>query len=286
MPERQKKIKTVLNDVLIVAKQNKTGIRMARKLERLLKPHVQSIHFDRSTALRLRQRGLSVKRFDGDLVITVGGDGTLLWTAHQTHLPILPVKIEGHGFLCTCTFKELTENLQRLLRGDYQIVEKMRLQCYKETRSIFHKILHKPYPPAFNEIVFGRKRPSKILKMEFNIDNTIIDFSGDGLLVSTPTGSTAYNASVGGPIIDPDIDAMSIVALNPFFSRIKPKVVPSSKKIEVLVREGECALIIDGHGGDYVKENTKFIIEKGPPLKVVHLIHKNFYEKYRNEFLR
>ncbi len=286
MPARQKKIKTVLKNVLIVAKQNKTGIRMARKLERMLKPHVESIHFDRSTALRLRKRGLSVKRFDGDLIITVGGDGTLLWTAHQTRLPILPVKIEGHGFLCTCTFKELTENLQRLLRGDYQIVEKMRLKCYKETRSILQKMLHKPYPPAYNEIVFGRKRPSKILRMEFKLDNTIIDFSGDGLLISTPAGSTAYNASVGGPIIDPDIDAMSVVPLNPFFSTIKPKVIPANKKLEVLVRKGECALIIDGHGGDYVKENTKFIIERGPPLKIVYLIHKNFYEKYRDEFLQ
>jgi len=95
MAKKKRKAKPALNDVLIIAKQNKAGIRMARKLERMLKPHVQSIHFDRSTALRLRQRGLSVRKFDGDLVITVGGDGTLLWTAHQTHLPILPVKIEG-----------------------------------------------------------------------------------------------------------------------------------------------------------------------------------------------
>lgn len=283
---KPKRSRVILKDILIVAKQNKAGIRMARKLENMLKPYAVSIHFDRSTALRLRKRGLSVKRFDGDLVITVGGDGTLLWTAHQTRLPILPVKIEGHGFLCTCSFKELAENLSRLLRGDYTITERMRLQCYRETRGILDKMLHKPYPPALNEIVFGRKRPSKMLEIEFRIDDTVIDFSGDGLLISTPSGSTAYNASVGGPILDPDLNAVTIVPINPFFSTIKPKVVPAGKRIEVLVRHGECSLIVDGHAGDYFKDNTKFVVEPGEPLKIASLVQKNFYQKFREEFLR
>lgn len=281
-----RRLKSVIKDVLIVAKQNKAGIRMARKLENMLRPYVESIHFDRSTALRLRKRGLSVKRFDGDIVITVGGDGTLLWTAHQTRLPILPVKIEGHGFLCTSSFKELTENLPRLLRGDYTVTERMRLQCYKETKGILDRMLRKPYPPALNEVVFGRKRPSKMLEIEFKIDDTVIDFSGDGLLISTPSGSTAYNASVGGPILDPQLSAVSIVPINPFFSKIKPKVVPFDKKIEVFIRHGECSLIIDGHAGDYFKGNTRFVVQSGEPLKLAGLVQKKFYEKYKEEFLR
>lgn len=285
MARKNRNARPALNDVLIVAKQNKAGIRAAKKLERMLKPHVRSIHFDRSTGLRLRSRGVSIRRFEGDLIITVGGDGTLLWAAHQARTPVLPVKIEGHGFLCTCNFKELTENLARLLKGDYQIAERMRLQCYRESKGILEKILHKPYPPALNEVVFGRKRPSKILEIEFKIDNTVLGFSGDGLLISTPSGSTAYNSSIGGPIIDPGLNAVSVVPVNPFFSTIKPKVIPADKRVEVLVRNGECSLIVDGHGGDYVRANTRFIVEKGEPLRIVHLLDKSFYDKFKQEFL-
>ena len=285
MARKPKKPKPSLNDVLIVAKQNKLGLRMARKLERMLRPHVESIHFDRSTGLRLRKRGLSVRRFDGDLIITVGGDGTLLWTAHQSRVPILPIKIEGHGFLCTANFKELAENFNSLLRGKYEIVEKMRLQCYRETSGILDKFLHKPYPLALNEIVFGRRRPSKMLEIEFRINGVSINFAGDGLLVATPSGSTAYNSSVGGSIIDPALDAVSITPISPFFSRIRPKIVPAEERVEVLVKNGDCALIIDGHGGDYVRGNTKFIVQKGRPLKLVQLFSTNFYERFKKEFL-
>lgn len=283
MPKEQKQ--QPLREVLIVAKQNKTGLKMAVKLERMLRPYVRSMHFDRSTGLRLRKRGISIKRFEGDLIITVGGDGTLLWTAHQAKVPILAVKIEGHGFLCNCTFKELEQNISRLLKGDYMITEKMRLNCYRETKGILDRFLSKPYPPALNEIVFGRKRPSKILKMEFKIDGTPIVFSGDGLLISTPAGSTAYNASAGGPIIDPELRAISIVPINTFFSKVMPKVVPADKKIEITVLSGECSVIVDGHGGDYVKAKDKFVVETGRPLQLASLTEHKFYDKLKAEFL-
>ncbi len=277
--------KKMLTSVLIVAKQNKAGLKMARKLYRQLKEKIDDIHFDRSTGLKLRKRGISIKRFHGDLIITVGGDGTLLWTAHQTNVPILPVKIEGHGFLCTSTFKELEAHLDKLLRREYEIGERMRLRCSKESKGILARILHKPYPLALNEIVFTRRRPSKILSIEFSIDEVPLEFVGDGLMVSTPAGSTAYNASAGGPIIDPDLDVVSILPLYPFYSVVKPKIIPAGKKIGVFIRSGDCALIIDGHGGDYLKEGSRFVIEKGRPMKIAFFTKENFYLKYRREFL-
>jgi hypothetical protein len=94
--------------ILIVAKQNKAGLHAARKLEKLLREYTEDIHFDLSTVKKARNaRGTPIKKFDGDFIITVGGDGTLLWTAQQTTKPILPVRIEGYGFLCTADFKDL-----------------------------------------------------------------------------------------------------------------------------------------------------------------------------------
>ncbi len=275
-------------EILIVAKQNKLGIKFARKLEKALK-NKADVHFDKSSALRMRKAGHSIRKFSGDFIITIGGDGTFLWTAHKANVPILPVRIEGYGFLCTTDFDELMENIGNLLKGNYKTIERMRLTCYKipgsKLQEYIGKIRHKEYPMAVNEIAFARKRPSKILNISFKIDETVFDAVGDGVMFSTPAGSTAYHSSAGGAIIDPKLPIIGIVPLYPFFSKAKPMVVPADKKIEVEIKSGDCALVIDGHGGDYVKAGTRFVIEKSKPVKVMFFKERNFYDKVRNELL-
>ena len=228
-----------INSVLIVAKQNKIGVQHAVKLEKILIGKVREVHFDRSTAIRLRKLGQSIRKFNGDLIITLGGDGTFLWTAHKTSVPILPVKLEGQGFLCNANFKQLVDNLDRILKRDFTIIERMRLQCMKMSGGKIQKymsaIRHSNYPLALNEIAFARKRPSKILDIEFKIDDVVFDMIGDGVMFSTPSGSTAYSSSAGGPMIDPSMEMISIIPLYPFFSKIKPMIVPKEKRIEVTV---------------------------------------------------
>lgn len=292
--KKSKKKKTTKNskkkkkEILIVAKQNKMGLRLARRAERLLKDKAD-IQLDRSTAIRLRKRGHSIRKFSGDLIITIGGDGTFLWTAHKTDVPILPIKIEGYGFLCTTTFKEFEKNIPLLLKGKYDIIERIRLACYKiptgKLEKYIGKIRHKDYPLSINEIAFARRRPSKILRVSFKIDNAIFDVVGDGVMFSTPSGSTAYSTSAGGPMVDPKLNIISVVPLYPFFSKAKPMVIPDDKKIEVDVKGGDCALVIDGHGGDYIKSGARFIIEKAKPSKVIVFEEKNFYEKVRRDLL-
>jgi NAD+ kinase len=278
-----------INSVLIVAKQNKAGLQHATKLEKILERKVREVHFDRSTALRLRKLGHSIRKFNGDLVITLGGDGTFLWTAHKTSVPILPVKLEGQGFLCSVNFKQLTDNLDSILRRNYTIMERMRLRCTKAPSGKLQKymsvIRHSDYPLALNEIAFARKRPSKILDVEFKVDGVVFDMVGDGVMFSTPSGSTAYSSSAGGPMIDPSMEMISIIPLYPFFSKIKPMIVPKDKKIEVSVAGGDCALVIDGHGGEYVKKNSTFIIEAAEPAQIVTLMPQNFYEKIRKNLM-
>lgn len=278
-----------VNSVLIVAKQNNAGVQHAKKLEKILQRKVRELHFDRSTSLRLRKLGHSIRKFKGDLIITLGGDGTFLWTAHKTDVPVLPVKLEGQGFLCSCNFKQLMENMDKILKKDYKIEERMRLRCTKVTHGKIHRyvsaIRRDDYPLALNEIAFARKRPSKILDVEFKIDNVMFDMVGDGVMFSTPSGSTAYSSSAGGAMIDPSLQVISIIPLYPFFSKIKPMIVPKDKKIFVTVAGGDCALVIDGHGGDYVKPKTSFIIEIAEPVKIVKIVEQNFYEKVRKNLM-
>ncbi|KHO48292.1 MAG: NAD+ kinase [archaeon GW2011_AR5] len=278
-----------INSVLIVAKQNNVGLQHAKKLEKMLQNRVREVHFDRSTAIRFRKIGHSIRKFNGDLIITLGGDGTFLWTAHKTEVPVLPVKLEGQGFLCSCNFKQLTENLERILKKDFAIKERMRLRCSRmplgKIQKYMKTIRHGDYPLALNEIAFARKRPSKILNIEFKIDGVVFDMIGDGVMFSTPSGSTAYSSSAGGSMIDPSMEMVSIIPLYPFFSKIKPLIVPKDKKIEVTVAGGDCALVIDGHGGDYIKKNSSFVIETATPVKIVSLFEQNFYEKIRKNLM-
>lgn len=274
--------------ILISAKQNKTGLRSARKLETEL-ARFASVHFDKSTAqkrMKWRMRGIAISKFKGDLIITLGGDGTFLWTAYQASAPILPVRIEGHGFLCTVDYKDLVKNLKLIEQRKWTVMRRMRLQATKLKPGLFDKILHRPsYPHALNEIAFARKRPSKVLKVEFEIDGTTLGFWGDGVMFATPAGSTAYAASAGGPLIDPSIEAIAIVPLYPFHSKIKPMLVPATKRIEVRIKGGDCALIVDGHTGEYVKAGSRFVVERGEPIRVVALGDVKFYEKYKRQFI-
>ena len=278
-----------IDSVLIVAKQNPIGMKSARKVEKLLKGRVKEIHFDNSTALRLRKRGHTIRKFKGDLIITLGGDGTFLWTAHKTDLPILPVKLEGQGFLCTCNLKQFVEHIDRILRRDFDVVERMRLSCVKVPHGKIEKYIGKikktHYPLALNEITFGRKRPSKTLDVEFVIDGVAFDMIGDGVMFSTSSGSTAYHSSAGGAMIDPSMDVISIVPMYPFFSKIKPMIVPPDKKIEVSIKGGDCALVVDGHGGDYIKKNSRFIVSAAKPVKIVRFVEHNFYEKIKKNLM-
>ena len=274
--------------IMIVAKQNNLGLRIARTFARRIESKCD-VSFDPSTALRLRKKGTSIRRFDGDFIITLGGDGTFLRAAHQTDLPILPVKLEGHGFLCTTTYKQLEENLARVLRGQFAIRERVRLRCFRVPTRRFDryisKILNRPYPLALNEIAFGRKRPSKILSVAMVVDGVTFRFAGDGVMFATPAGSTAYNSSAGGSLIDPELSAISIIPLYPFYSKMRPMIVPTGKRIEVTV-EGDCALVVDGHGGDYIKGGASFIVESGAPQKVIYVVEQNFYERFKAEFLQ
>jgi len=273
--------------ILISAKQNKAGFRAARRVEKELSKFAD-VSFDKSTAqkrMKWRMRGTAVSKFSGDMVVTLGGDGTFLWTAYQTDIPILPVRIEGHGFLCTTDYDFLLKNMQLIRMKKWNIIKRLRLQARKQQPGLIEKILHRQYPCAINEIAFARKRPSKVLKAEFLIDGVAFSFWGDGIMFATPAGSTAYAASAGGPLMDPALEAIAVIPLYPFHSKIKPMLIPSSKTIEVRIKGGDCALIIDGHTGEYVKEGGNFVVERGEPIKVVTLSEPKFYERYKNQFI-
>jgi NAD+ kinase len=203
-----------------------------------------SVETDTALALKLDDDNTNLSELEGDFMVTVGGDGTILRTAMEmkaSETPILGVNMGRRGFLSEVTVPEAEWALDKVLEGDYFIEEntKVSSRCLQ---------LEESYPDALNEVLIASPLPSKMVLVGLRIDGEhIIDTQADGILVSTPAGSTAYNMSAGGSVLAPGIDGFSITAICPY-SYFKSMVVPSESiiTIELLKPRAEAIAIIDG----------------------------------------
>ncbi|MCD6093051.1 MAG: NAD(+)/NADH kinase [Candidatus Aenigmarchaeota archaeon] len=252
--------------ILIASKQNKKCLNYADGLSKKLRKH--EIVFDIQTGKALSKTSEEIERFDGDIAITIGGDGTFLRVAHQTHVPILPIRAEGVGYLCSTSFDEFVKkNIKKF--DDYEITKVSTLSIKNGIKA----------PRAINEIFIANDR--KITDIRFTIDETEFGFIGDGIIFSTPLGSTGHAMSLGGPFIGWDADVICIVPVAPFNSKIRPMIVPSDKKIAVKVSSG--VVIVDGFWKKPFA-GRNFVIEKGEPVKIITL-EDDCYKKFREKFL-
>lgn len=173
-----------------------------------------------------------------EMLITSGGDGTVLRAMRWFTGPILAMNAGGLGFL-TEAAKDATEgSLQRLLDGDFLVDTRMKISTMKGDDRL---------PDAVNEVVLHTNQVGKIREFEVSIRNERISrVRADGIMVATPTGSTSYALSAGGPIIHPSMDAMVVVFMSPFSLTAKPIVVPGESLIEIRSIGKACDLVIDG----------------------------------------
>jgi len=177
-----------------------------------------------------------------DLVIAFGGDGTILWAArHAVEVPILGINAGHLGFLTSATLTGGVQSLERVLSGDYVIERCMRLQV-----SIDDKLL----PTALNECYITNRLSANICDLNIFVNgNDLGQHLLDGIIVSTPVGSTAYALSAGGSIIEHSFKAMQIVPVNSVARRMRPFVLPAESKIKITIPEsfeGEVIVINDG----------------------------------------
>ncbi len=249
--------------VMVVSKPKKNVFKKASELAKKIK----NVVFDRTTGEAHGLPWKEIEDFHGDLIITVGGDGTFLWTSHKTAVPILPLRAEGIGFLTRGDVDEVIKDPRIVTEKRYKIRKYPRLKVFGVN--------------ATNEIVITRPKPSKIIKLSVTIGNETFSFMGDGLILSTPLGSTGYNLSVGGSIIYPKLDIFSITPIAPFNSRIKPTVVPMGTDMTVELEKNDCYVIIDGHVEKYMNRGDEIKITRGTPLKLAEFKEQNFFTKLR-----
>ena len=187
---------------------------------------------------------------DMEMIIVLGGDGTLLSVARQVwnkNIPILGVNLGGLGFLTEITMDELYRVLERVIQDDFEINEREVLNA-----AVIRRGERIAEFTVLNDAVINKGALARIIDLETTINGEYLStFRSDGLIISTPTGSTAYNLSAGGPIVYPSLHTIIITPICPHTLTIRPIIIPDDVKIRALLksRSEEVLLTLDGQQG-------------------------------------
>ena len=220
-----------------------------------------------------------------DLILVLGGDGTLLAAARNVeshNVPILAVNLGSLGFLTAVTVGELYDSLELVLNGKHQIDCRKMLQV----QVIRAGNVAGTYQ-ALNDAVLNKAAIARILDFEAYVDGRFLTlFKADGVIISTPTGSTAYSLAAGGPIIYPSVEAFIVTPICPHTLTNRPVVVPDRSRIEIVIKgEAESVfLTVDGQVGLSLHNEDRIVCDLSPSrINLVRPPHKEFFEVLRSK---
>lgn len=214
---------------------------------------------------------------NSDFLVTIGGDGTLISAVRRSYhyqLPVLGIHAGKLGFLADLDFSELESFLDKMLIGEYRIDKRAILQATIVTPSGESDIF------AFNDIVLTRPSIAKMIRLETYVDGRSFNtYYGDGVVVSTPTGSTAYNLSAGGPVLFPLTQVFALTPICPHSLTQRPVVLPGHFEIVMKTPDASALVIVDGQDLVEISENDTVHIKLASGA--AHLIHRkefNYFE--------
>jgi NAD+ kinase len=220
-----------------------------------------------------------------DFVVVLGGDGTLLGVARQAaphKTPILGVNMGHLGFITEVEVDDVFKGLERVLSNDYLIEERMMLEA-----SVIKEGHEMEAFYCLNDVVITRGSLSRMVTLRTFIDENYVDtYRADGLVVSTPTGSTAYSLSAGGPIVSPGVRVVLLTPICPHSLNSRGIVVSDEEciRIEVVDNYQEVYLTVDGQQGYTMKSGDMVIIRKAPfAARLVKICQRSFYDVLRTK---
>jgi NAD+ kinase len=220
-----------------------------------------------------------------DLILVLGGDGTMIATARMIadeEVPVLGVNYGGLGYLAEFRIEELYTALESILAGNYRLDRRVMLAV---------ELRRGDAPPqlnrVLNDVVINKSALARIIEIEAYLNHQFVNsFRADGLIVSTPTGSTAYNLSAGGPVIFPSMNAVVITPICPFTLSNRPIVVPDDAEIELLLKTDneEVALTLDGQVGHPLKVADRVAIRKSrTTFNLIQPMNRNYFDVLRDK---
>jgi len=220
-----------------------------------------------------------------DLVVVLGGDGTLLGAARKVGrygLPILGVNLGGLGFLTEIPLEMLYKDIEKVITGQVTVEPRLMLQA-----SVLRNGEEKCRFSVLNDVVINKGALARIIDLRVSIDGHFLTtFRSDGLIISTPTGSTGYNLSAGGPILYPDLEALILTPICPFTLTQRPIIVPDTSVIEVQMgkHNEEVILTFDGQVGFDLMAHDRVIISKSEKkLKLIKSPDQDYYDILRTK---
>ncbi|MFQ6051987.1 MAG: NAD(+)/NADH kinase [Candidatus Hydrothermarchaeota archaeon] len=271
----------MIKTIGIIAKRHKKASKIAKRLVKISLNRGLTPVLEESTAEMINRQDLGVplEDIDADVIFTVGGDGTILLVERhlKKEIPICGINIGGVGFLTEISPENTEFALDNIIEGRYGIEERSKISL---------SIGGEPLPDALNEVVIMTFMPGKMLNLEVWVNGQLAEsFGTDGIILATPTGSTAYAMSAGGPIIDPRVDAFVIVPICPFKLSARPLVVPSDSLVKVKITKPEMRsiVVVDGQYERKVKIETEFLIKKSKRKAHFIKFSEDFYEKVREK---
>ena len=240
----------------------------------------------------LEETGCAVETLDHeelvrsvDLIVVLGGDGTMIATARMigdVGTPVLGVNFGTLGYLAEFNVEDMTSALDAVLAGDYTLDQRLMLSAQVHRGG--EKLLHER---VLNDVVISKSALARIIEIETWVDKKFVNcFRADGLIISTPTGSTAYNLSAGGPVIYPSMSAIVITPICPHTLSNRPLVVSDDVELELLLKthKEEVALTLDGQVGMPLEyEDCVAVRKSATTFNLIQAHTRNYFDVLRNK---
>ncbi len=235
-----------------------------------------AVILEENSANMINEEGLCLDELCSvcDFLVSIGGDGTLISVVRRSFkydIPVLGIHQGTLGFLTDIQVDELENFLKSMQEGCYRIDNRMMIRGNANLRKFV----------AFNDIVISRKSISSMIRIDAKIDGKPFNtYYGDGVIISTPTGSTAYNLSLGGPLVFPLTEAFIVTPIAPHSLTQRPLVLPADFEIEFTISDNQGAVvIIDGQDIYEIEQNDSIKIEiASKKAKLIHRVERNYFE--------
>jgi NAD+ kinase len=264
--------------VFILGNANKPGVKTeAERLLPIVSAHAEVVVFD-------LQRKQDLEEHEADLALVLGGDGAILRAARQMgyrQVPVLGINLGKLGFLADLRPDELCAVFPRVAQGEFRTTSHVMIECSLHRAGEQRKVL------ALNDVLVHSGASLHMIDVDLDIDGeTVSRFSGDGLLVSTPIGSTAHNLSAGGPILGQELDAFVITPICSHSLTSRPVVDSSGKQYRITLSDDSCPAIMIVDGQQIASLNAKdwIDIQRAPvTFRLVKVPGRTYYQTLRDK---
>jgi len=256
-----------------------------REIEVVGGPDIERERVEHQTGCAVKEVPTEKLAASVDLILVLGGDGTMIATARMIEdleVPVLGINYGGLGYLTEFRIEELYSALGSILDGNYRLDKRVMLRTLHQRGD---EVVNRNR--VLNDVVINKSALARIIEIDVYLNDQFVNsFRADGLIVSTPTGSTAYNLSAGGPVIFPSMNAIVITPICPFTLSNRPIVVPDDAVIELRLKtdQEDVALTLDGQVGFPLKIGDRVVIQKSrTTFNLIQPSNRNYFDVLRDK---